>query len=71
LFVWWCLTPLSTIFLSCKQRSTSQHFIVLPLGHPEKDKIHEGFLLPMQSMHIATDVVSSNLYQSEVYNIIW
>ena len=27
--------------------------------------------LPMQSMPITTDVVSSNLDQGEVYNIIW
>ena len=26
--------------------------------------------LPMRSVHITTDV-SSNLYQGEVYNIIW
>ena len=28
-------------------------------------------LLPMQSVPITTDVVSSNLDQGEVYNIIW
>jgi hypothetical protein len=27
--------------------------------------------LPMQSVPIATDVVSSNLDQGEVYNIMW
>jgi hypothetical protein len=27
--------------------------------------------LPMQSMPITTDVVSSNLDQGEVYNIMW
>jgi hypothetical protein len=27
--------------------------------------------LPMQSVPITTDVVSSNLDQGEVYNIIW
>jgi hypothetical protein len=27
--------------------------------------------LPMQSVHITTDVVSSNLNQGEVYNIMW
>jgi hypothetical protein len=27
--------------------------------------------LPMQSVPITTDVVSSNLNQSEVYNIMW
>jgi hypothetical protein len=27
--------------------------------------------LPMQSVHITTDVVSSNLDQGEVYNITW
>ena len=27
--------------------------------------------LPMQSMSITTDVVSSNLDQGEVYNIMW
>jgi len=29
-----------------------------------------GFVLPMQSMPITTDVVSSNLDQGEVYNIM-
>jgi hypothetical protein len=28
-------------------------------------------VLPMQLMPITTDVVSSNLDQDEVYNIIW
>jgi hypothetical protein len=27
--------------------------------------------LPMQSVPITTDVVRSNLYQGEVYNIMW
>jgi hypothetical protein len=27
--------------------------------------------LPMQSVHITTDVVRSNLNQGEVYNIMW
>jgi hypothetical protein len=27
--------------------------------------------LPMQSVPITTDVMSSNLDQSEVYNIVW
>jgi len=27
--------------------------------------------LPMQSVPIITDIVSSNLYQDEVYNIMW
>ena len=27
--------------------------------------------LPMQSVPITTDVVGSNLYQGEVYNIMW
>jgi len=27
--------------------------------------------LPMQSVLITTDVVSSNLHQGEVYNIMW
>ena len=27
--------------------------------------------LPMQSVPITTDIVSSNLDQSEVYNIMW
>jgi hypothetical protein len=27
--------------------------------------------LPMQSVHITTDVVSSNLDQGEVYNNMW
>jgi hypothetical protein len=29
------------------------------------------FQLPMQSVRITTDVVSSNLDQGEVYNIMW
>ena len=27
--------------------------------------------LPMQSVPITTDVVGSNLYQGELYNIMW
>ena len=30
-----------------------------------------SFQLPMQSVPITTDVVSSNLDQGEVYNIMW
>jgi hypothetical protein len=30
-----------------------------------------GLQLPMQSVPITTDVVSSNLDQGEVYNIMW
>jgi hypothetical protein len=31
----------------------------------------EHLQLPMQSVHITTDVVSSNRAQGEVYNIMW
>jgi hypothetical protein len=37
------------------------------LGH---DRMVVGLLLPMQSVPITTDVVSSNLDQGEVYNIM-
>jgi len=30
-----------------------------------------GLQLPMQSVHITIDIVSSNLDQGEVYNIMW
>jgi hypothetical protein len=33
--------------------------------------IFKHLQLPMQSVPITTDVVSSNLDQSEVYNIMW
>jgi len=36
-----------------------------------RDRMVAGFVLPMQSMPITTDVVSSNLDQGEVYNIMW
>jgi hypothetical protein len=36
------------------------------------DNLDRSFLaLPMQSVPITTDVVSSNLDQGEVYNIMW
>jgi hypothetical protein len=36
-----------------------------------RDRMVVDLQLPMQSVHITTDVVSSNLDQGEVYNIMW
>jgi hypothetical protein len=35
------------------------------------DRMIVDLQLPMQSVYITTDVVSSNLDQGEVYNIMW
>ena len=35
------------------------------------DRMVVGLELPIQSVPITTDVVSLNLYQGEVYNIMW
>jgi hypothetical protein len=35
------------------------------------DRMVSGLELPIQSVPITTDVVSLNLYQGEVYNIMW
>jgi hypothetical protein len=41
-------------------------------GRRSHDGMVVGFLqLPVQSVPITTDVVSSNLDQGEVYNIMW
>ena len=36
-----------------------------------RDRMVVGFTKPMQSVAITTNVVSSNLDQDEVYNIMW
>jgi hypothetical protein len=36
-----------------------------------RDRMVVGFTLPMQSVPVTTDVVSSNLDLGEVYNIMW
>jgi len=41
-------------------------------GRRGRDRMVVGFTaIPMQSVPINTDVVSSNLDQGEVYNIMW
>jgi hypothetical protein len=40
-------------------------------GRRGRDRMVVDLQLPMQSVSITTDVVSSNLDQGEVYNIMW
>ena len=40
-------------------------------GRRGRDHMVVDLQLPMQSVSITTDVVSSNLDQGEVYNIMW
>jgi hypothetical protein len=40
-------------------------------GRRGRDRMVVGFKLPMLSLSITTNVVSSHLDHSEVYNIMW
>jgi hypothetical protein len=48
-------------------------YIVLVLWNSAQIDIHDllDLQLPMQSVPVTTDVVSSNPDQGEVYNIMW
>jgi hypothetical protein len=41
------------------------------MGLRGRDHMLVGITIPMQSVPVTTDVVSSNLDQGEVYNILW
>ena len=50
---------------------TFQLVLILGRGSRGRDGMLVDLQLPMQSVPITTDVVSSNLNQGEVYNIMW
>jgi hypothetical protein len=56
-----------------KRDISSKNLIVFLWGRRGGNRMVVGFTLqlPMQSVPITTDVLSSNLDQGELYNIMW
>jgi hypothetical protein len=56
-----------------KRDISSKNLIVFLWGRCGGNRMVVGFTLqlPMQSVPITTDVLSSNLDQGELYNIMW
>jgi hypothetical protein len=59
--LFYCDCPISLGYRDCRFNGR---------GRRGRDRIVVGFTLPMQSVSITTDVVSSNLDHGEMYNIM-